>query len=330
MRMLSVARILRDHHQRQVAFLLSGPVVRAVPVVVTTLQAAGFAWHMSERQTQEGIVEDGVNALAPGLVIIDKKYDFGPPWVQRLRKRCQVMIVDHLCPGAFEADVAVFPGAHLPDAFFNDPRWITAHASLLAGPEYVMISDAVLGLPEGPPIRFEENTRVPKVVLTTGGTDPKGITQTLLPWLTRMPLAMEVTVLIGQAFHHSDRLAYLLSKLPASFNATPFETRYLAMADLAICAFGVTTYELLYLGVPTITVAHTEENAHAAQTLAQRHACIRNLGLIKEIHSEDIRFAVETLLSSSEARVSLVQSGKSVIDGRGALRVAQEAATRTL
>lgn len=95
----------------------------------------------------------------------------------------------------------------------------------------------------------------------------------------------------------------------------------LRAADLAIGAGGVSLYERMAAGVPSVTIVAAEnqrliaEGAHAAgATLC--------LGQAENLSPDAILGAVLRLDRSPEERARLAESGRRLIDGRGAERVA--------
>src|SRR6201999_4115704 len=60
-----------------------------------------------------------------------------------------------------------------------------------------------------------------------------------------------------------------------------------ASADLALCAFGVTAYELAAFGVPALYLGLTEDHAASAQAFADAGMGI-SLGVAEDVSDEEI------------------------------------------
>ena len=98
--------------------------------------------------------------------------------------------------------------------------------------------------------------------------------------------------------------------------------RWLREATLAVATFGVTAYELAFLGVPAVLVSHSEENAASAARYA-RHGAAVDLGFVNRVRDRDAVLAIEALLNDSVARRRLARAGRALVDGAGAERLAE-------
>jgi spore coat polysaccharide biosynthesis predicted glycosyltransferase SpsG len=94
-------------------------------------------------------------------------------------------------------------------------------------------------------------------------------------------------------------------------------------ADLAVSAGGQTLYELASVGCPTVAV-RIASNQDGQLSVFEEAGFLRivghgNLSNIVETICE----VVKTLLGDSQTRVAMSAAGQRLIDGQGALRVAQ-------
>ena len=90
---------------------------------------------------------------------------------------------------------------------------------------------------------------------------------------------------------------------------------YFVGARIAVCGGGGTALEFAYLGVPTIIVA-VAENQIANALALEKAGAARYLGLWTDISEEDIRAAIEALVSDADKRASMSANGKSLVDGK--------------
>lgn len=104
---------------------------------------------------------------------------------------------------------------------------------------------------------------------------------------------------------------------------------YMRWADLAITAAGCTCWELARLGVPMLLVVVADNQQGNAQALAERGAAIL-LGDAGSLTSERVCPPVRELLNSRDRRRSLARAAQSLVDGRGAARVAEAMHARSL
>ena len=98
-----------------------------------------------------------------------------------------------------------------------------------------------------------------------------------------------------------------------------------ANADLALCAFGVTAYELASTGTPAIYLGISEDHAISAGAFAEAGMGI-SLGLAARLSDADILRTVSWLLQKPLARREMRAAGLSLIDGQGASRIAADLA----
>jgi spore coat polysaccharide biosynthesis protein SpsF len=98
-----------------------------------------------------------------------------------------------------------------------------------------------------------------------------------------------------------------------------------ASADVAICAFGVTAYELAACGIPAIYLALTPDHASSASAFVQAGMGL-SLGVADKLGDAEILRQVEGLLNNSAARRDMRKQGLHLLDGQGAARIAADLA----
>lgn len=263
---------------------------------------------------EEPTLYDATIQVKPNVVFIDKLFHYSAIFVETLRSSSQVLMFHNLCEGAFASNVFIFPAAHIPDEILQDYRWSDKDVALYHGFDFIIINDKVGGLHPR-----SRQRGVEQVVITTGGRDPKGVLLKVLDWLKFCPLEnLSINALIGSNFKHKDELAKLVPTLPEQVNIQPFDYKYLAAADAAISTFGVSTYELLYLQVPVLSIGHAPLNARGSKVLSGKCEAVMDMGLISELGAEDFCKGFEFFLANS----TLHGVPNNMIDGKGAERIA--------
>lgn len=91
-------------------------------------------------------------------------------------------------------------------------------------------------------------------------------------------------------------------------------------ADLAIAASGTTSWELSYLGVPTIYCAWADNQIEIGRWLANEGAAI-NLGLSDDLSADDIVSCLKEMIANVDSRRRISQVSQAIVDGKGAERV---------
>jgi spore coat polysaccharide biosynthesis predicted glycosyltransferase SpsG len=106
--------------------------------------------------------------------------------------------------------------------------------------------------------------------------------------------------------------------------ADDLATEY-AAADLALCTFGVTAYELAAFGVPAIYLCLTEDHARSASAFEAAGMGI-SLGVAAHVEAGDMLASVKALMNDATRRREMRNAGLAAIDGSGAVRVAADLA----
>ena len=93
--------------------------------------------------------------------------------------------------------------------------------------------------------------------------------------------------------------------------------------QLVISAAGVTSTELLTIGIPTIIVYGDPHEKEAANILQQKNTVI-NLGYGKNISKNILTKTIQTVLHDYNARRILHKNSKKLFDGKGTTRIVQK------
>lgn len=161
-----------------------------------------------------------------------------------------------------------------------------------------------------------------KIVVTTGGSDPEAVLLKILNWLSDNTFSnIDICVLKGQAFMHSPNLELLIPKLASNIRVVNYNSNELIDADIAVSTFGVSTYELMYLGIPVLSIGHAEPNARGSYLIESRYKALIDLGIIDKLSKDSFVESLQSVINSSELRNDLVKRGNKIVDGKGLDRV---------
>jgi len=218
-------------------------------------------------------------------------------------------------PGVYFDDLAAWneypvalvwnPGVGATDVYAPTPA--------LLGPRFYPLRREFWPYRERP---LEIPAKAERLLITMGGADPAGYTATALEAARR--LDCELRVLLGGSNRARESLALRL--LPGEL-VEPVEDMapVLAWADLAVCAAGVTTYELAFLGVPTVLVTVAGNQEPNARGMAEARAAV-NLGFCPP--AERLSAELALLVGDRDRRGGLSSAARALVDGLGAQRVA--------
>ena len=104
----------------------------------------------------------------------------------------------------------------------------------------------------------------------------------------------------------------------------PFSTEKIKELDIAICAFGISVYELVYLNIPTLTYGHSPKHAEASARFAQQFNCTDDLGLIAQMDKSFFIGKLSSIIENFANREQLFKRCVGLIDGNGAIRISNE------
>jgi spore coat polysaccharide biosynthesis protein SpsF len=168
----------------------------------------------------------------------------------------------------------------------------------------------------------------PTVLVAMGGSDPFGLTLRMAKALAALDQIVRIRFVIGTGMKDGVAVARGLVSLKKNYEtvegADDLSIEY-ASADVCVCAFGVTAYELAALGIPAIYLGLTQDHAASASAFADAGMGI-SLGLAEKASDEDVASTVQWLLNKPGARRAMRHAGLSLIDGQGAARIASDLA----
>ena len=240
-------------------------------------------------------------------------YGLGHEWETAVRLRARrVLAIDDLDTRQHAVDLLLDQNLTaqartiaLPDA-----------ARVLAGPRFALLRPA-FAKP-----RTECHGPIRRVLVSFGGVDAAGETLKVLTALIDFP-ELQVDVVAGPANPHWFELVERCQGRPdwRLWQYVEDFAGLLREADLAIGAGGGTAWERACLGIPSLCVSLAPNQRANAEALAIAGAHLY-LGDAAQVSVAGYRAAVRTLQASPGLRQSLATRGRTLVDGRGASRVA--------
>jgi UDP-2,4-diacetamido-2,4,6-trideoxy-beta-L-altropyranose hydrolase len=165
--------------------------------------------------------------------------------------------------------------------------------------------------------------KIPRIVVTMGGSDPQGMTIRTVEALELLDEDFEAVVVLGAGFQHKNRLNTLLSDCKHQYDVrknVQNMAELMSQNDLAVASFGVTAYELAAMGVPAIFICLTEDHAESASAFVEEGMAI-SLGVFTHVTTEMIEREIGSILNNKLLLSKLVDNAKKYIDGQGATRI---------
>jgi UDP-2,4-diacetamido-2,4,6-trideoxy-beta-L-altropyranose hydrolase len=165
-----------------------------------------------------------------------------------------------------------------------------------------------------------------KILVTLGGSDPDNVTLTVIQALQHLPEDdWEAIVLVGGQNPHVQTLATAVAADPCiqlRQNAANMPD-LMAWADIAVSAGGSSSWELCFMGVPTLLIVLADNQRPVAKGLANQGAA-EELGWYASIQPTHITQSLQALLPDLDKRMQLSQTGHRLVNGDGARSVAMQ------
>ena len=194
-------------------------------------------------------------------------------------------------------------------------------AALLLGPEYALLRPEFRAKR---PMVARRTGKVHRLLVFLGGSDNANVTPTALRALTRLNYrSIDVEVVVGQANPHLEEVR-AQCRLAGAKLLTQVDdmAERMAMADLAIGATGVATWERASVGLPALAISVSDNQREIAR-YADQLGILRWLGDASTVHEQDWVDALQWAFSNGEALREQSVNGMQVVDGLGTTRVVE-------
>lgn len=253
-----------------------------------------------------------------GLVL--DGYRFDKPYVETVRAGgAPLALIDD--DGAGARLVPDYLINHNPFAGPQLYARLPGRTLLLAGPDYTLLRREFLALRSK---RRVTKPDVSDVLVTVGGGASGGLLGSVVAALVgsaREP-ALRITVVSGALGRSPESVpeSLLVRRLHDVWDLSSF----MAAADVVVSAAGVTSWELAYLGVPTILIVRAKNQRPVAHHLVERGAALT----AGEPGPAIVERLAEccALLESRDRRRLVSMRAKAITDGFGADRLAMSLA----
>ena len=310
-RMVALARALRDCESIGVSFAVHGS-----DDALTPIRRAGFEARLISCHDDFAAL---VKAQKPELVVLDCREGPTLAEAEALRRDCMLMAaIDDGSDLRLACDFAYYPPVPQARAL----GWAGARTVPRIGWEW-----ALLGLnPHLTPARALGAR--PTLLVAMGGSDPLHLTERAAGALTPLDSSYRIRFVIGGGVQDGEKLAARIVAMKSNYEtvegADDLSTEY-ASADLALCAFGVTAYELAAFGVPAIYINLSDDHARSASAFGAA-GMGASLGVADQVNDKQILGAVRTLMNNPGRCREMRNAGLATMDGGGAARIAADLA----
>jgi spore coat polysaccharide biosynthesis protein SpsF len=313
-RMVALARSLRDRQGIGAVFALNGSEDAAQPI-----RRAGFQVTMLR---DEAGVQSLVDTHKPDILLLDGRTGPSRAELEKLKRGVAVTaVIDDGHERRLAADYAYYPP--VPGAKALD--WAGSNTLPRLGWEWAILGFNSNNLPQ--PKDAARASR-PTVLVAMGGSDPHRLTLRMAKALSVLDQVFRVRFVVGTGMKDAQKVARGLVALKINYEtvegADDLSIEY-ANADVALCAFGVSAYELAATGTPALYIALNEDHLASASAFADAGMGL-SLGLAERVSDAEIARNVRWLLNKPNVRRDMRNAALSLMDGQGASRVAADLA----
>jgi len=245
--------------------------------------------------------------------------------VRRYFPECIIAVIDD-----GNAEKGVVPDIRVSPNLNSRPRMDypkSARVSQLIGPEFLIMHPEIARL-------HDKNKTIlrkaKKLLVTVGGSDVSELTPRILKALEGIGGDFEITVVIGPAFPKRV-VSFVKSFAKSNKNVRVFRNvknmpDLIFETDLAITAGGLTKYECVALGTPSVVISQAGNQIPVVKPL-HRSGALLNISpgkLASEVSDLQIRNGIAKLFFSYALRKKMSRIGKRLnIDGMGVERIAK-------
>ena len=163
-----------------------------------------------------------------------------------------------------------------------------------------------------------------RILVTLGGGDPDNVTLTVIRALQQVNVdGLEAVVVVGGSNPHYNELedavrgSELAIRLESNVTNMP---ELMAWAEAAVATGGSTSWELAFMGLPSLVVTLAKNQDPIARALEARGTAV-NLGCHKSLLPAAVAQKITKLLVSQDAREEMSRRGRMLVNGNGALNV---------
>jgi len=170
----------------------------------------------------------------------------------------------------------------------------------------------------------ETSEEVENILITMGGIDHYDLTTKILKMLDTFDLDFNISAIVGPYYENLPSIRAQVDKMHKKvklIKSPPTLYEIMKHCSLAFCAGGQTVYELAALAKPVVGISLWEHQKDNIDNLSALGA-IKGVSYLSNNFDLSLRKSTEKLLSSYIDRKHLRDTASSIVDGKGAIRVA--------
>ena len=284
--------------------------------MIPQIRVAGFEVRDASEDKPAALLQNGPR---PDWLIVDH-YGLGEAWEQEARPWCGgIMAIDDAADRPHDCDLLLDQN-FCPQMETRYNPLVPAHCRQLIGPGYALLR------PEFAERRRQLTPRdghVRTVLVSMGGADPYNTTELAIESLSKAAKENRpgVNVVVGASNPRAESIQALAQVHGFRFlhNISDMAER-MAEADLFIGSSGISTWERLCLGLPSLIVSVHRNQVDHCVALDAAH-CQTYLGHYDEVTVGSLQSAIAENIANPERNRQTSAAGMAMVDGLGIERV---------
>jgi len=294
-------------HTITVATTTPQPAIAVFPDGVTTIE-------LPSRSDPDPFVE-WIDTAKPDIVFTDA-YPVDTAYQQAVRQRVPLAVLQDDARHAVCADLFVNGNLYAPDL---DYEFVGEPSETCLGTDYVLLRREIREQAAREPLWRD---RPERAIITMGGSDIGDLTPTAVRAFDGFGLRVDAVVGPGCSARQEQLVRTAATETDADVRVTrdPDDlVERILTADIGVSTASSTTYELLALGTPLVSIPVVDNQEPIATALWKRDAATV---LQRGDGEAAFHSAVSGYLRNTELRRSRQQMGRQLVDGGGTDRVA--------
>jgi len=260
-------------------------------------------------------------------IVVDG-YQFDAEYHRNLKDAGQkvLLVDDHGHTGTYFADLVLDQNLGTDETLYIRRE---SYTKPLLGPRHAMLRREFRPWRK---YKREIASRGRNILITMGGSDPKGLTQRAIRALDFLhDEEWRATVVVGASYQHLPKLRELAERFEGRvrLEVDPGNmAELMAGADVAVSSAGSTCWEMCMVGLPAIVIGAADNQVPIATELARRQISLHIP--LAQATPDHIAGSLQSFIESADLRKQMSERGQSLVDGYGADRVVAAMLARSM
>ena len=212
-----------------------------------------------------------------------------------------------------ESDLLILP-------YFKIKNNTSFNHKCIYGEKFFIIRDEFLKFDK----KYIVKNETSKIVISMGSSNPCNSIEKAIEIISKTKFVGICDILIGNDARINNTLISNFTNHPhIKFNLINdfiFSDKIYS-SDLVFTNSGLTKYETLFLGIPTIAFSYNDKHDELMNSFENQSKGLIYLGNLNSIKTESVVKKINNLIYNKKLRDKLSEAGKKMIDGKGSRRI---------